>query len=385
MEYWGYWDLHKKGELVPVIVTFCQGQILKVQRSPYPFNSLPFVIIQYMPQKNSNYGQPDGYLLDDSQAITGAITRGMIDLLGKSANGQIGTKQGALDPANHIRFQRGEDYTFRPDVNPSELVYQHQYPDIPQSALTMLQLQQQEAESLTGVNTFGQGVSSNSFGNGSATAARGAISMSERRESGMLRRIASGLESVAKLIVAMNHKFLEPEFVSVITDAPYIGSQDYSYGVDISISIRTAEADIQSADDLAFLLQTIGNTLDPSFTQMITSKIARLKGLPELADEIANFKPAPDPVAQELQQIQLETAKAELMNKQMTGQLLQAQITSEAEKARKLGSEADKLNLEFIEEESGTNHERAKELLGEQAKANMYHTALKADLEKSKK
>ena len=373
MEYWGYWDLEDTGTLTPIVVTFAQGKILKIVESPYPDGKLPFVLVHYLPVRKSNYGEPDGMLLTDSQQITGAVTRGIIDILGKSASGQIGYKANALDAANTLRMQRGEDYVFRADIDPREIMFQHTYPEIPNAAINMINMQQQEAESLTGVNTFGQGVSGASLGNGSAASAQGAINYAAKRESGMLRRLASGLEKVAKKIILMNHVFLEPEYVMGITNKEYVTPKLTEGLVDVKVVIRTAEADNASANDLAFLLQTIGNTLDPSFTQLIVSKIAKLKGLPDLSEEIANYQPAPDPMQQEIAQIQLESAKAEL-------QLVTMKIETEKNKARQLGAEADRTNLEFVEEETGTNHARQLELLSKQAESNMYLSALKAKL-----
>ena len=381
-EYFGYWNTGESS-LTPIIITFCQGQIIRAIKSPYPFSELPFVLIKYMPVRNTNMGQPDGYLLKDSQQIGGAITRGIITLLGKSANGQTGYRQNALDGANLLKFQKGEDYVFRADANPNDIVYQHIYPEIPNSAITMLTMQQQEAESLTGINTFGQGLATGSLGDGSAAAANGVMNYASKRESGIIRRIAAGLEQIGKLIIQMNRVFLEPIFVEDITDRVYIPSDTEKY-VDCKINIRTAEADEKAAADLAFLLQTIGNTLDPSFTQMIVSEIAKLKGLHALSDKVKTFKPEPDPAVVEQQEIQMELLRVQLANEQAKGELLKAQIISEQEKARKTGADADLINLEFIEEERGVNHERKKELVQVQAQSNMYHTALKAKVEGKK-
>lgn len=378
-EYYGYWET-ESGDLKPIIVTFAQGQILRVIESPYPFSTLPFALFVYMPIRNVAQGQPDAYLLKDSQQISGAITRGVIDLLGKSANGQTGYKQNALDSANLLKFQRGEDYVFRADSNPNEVIFQHIYPEIPNSALTMLQLQQQEAESLTGINTFGQGMATNSLGDGSAAAAKGVMSYSAKREAGIIRRIAAGLNQIGKLLLEMNRVFLDPEFIMAITDQPYVEPVGYDALVDVRINIRTAEADQASASDLAFLLQTIGNTLDPSFTQMIVAEIAKLKGLHALSDKIKFFKPEPNPMAEQQQQMQMSLLQAQLQNEQLKAKMMEAQLTTEGEKSRKLGAEADRTNLEFIEEERGVNHERALELIAKQAEGNMYHSALKQRL-----
>lgn len=78
----------------------------------------------------------------------------MIDLLGKSANSQTGVAAGMLDSVNRKRFEKGLDYQFNPAMPPQNGIFQHVYPEIPQSAFLMIQNMQQEAESLTGVRAF---------------------------------------------------------------------------------------------------------------------------------------------------------------------------------------------------------------------------------------
>lgn len=158
LEYWGYWDIQDKDELVPIVITFVNDTIIKEVVNPFPMDRLPFEIIQLLPVRGSNYGQPDGVLLEDNQRITGALMRGMIDLMGKSAIGQVGYAESALDAVNKLKFMRGENYAFRDDVDPSKLMYQHSYPEIPTSALNLMAQLSQEAESLTGVNTLGQDI-----------------------------------------------------------------------------------------------------------------------------------------------------------------------------------------------------------------------------------
>ena len=74
-------------------------------------------------------------LLEDNQKILGAVTRGAIDLLAKSANSQTGVAKGLLDSTNRIRFRNGDDYEYNPNGNPQSSIYMHKYPEIPQSAM----------------------------------------------------------------------------------------------------------------------------------------------------------------------------------------------------------------------------------------------------------
>ena len=103
-EYWGYYDIHANGELVPFVATWIDGVLIQMEESPFPDKKLPFVVVPFMPIKKSVYGEPDGELLTENQQILGAVTRGMIDLMGRSANAQQGIPKGFLDAPNRRRY-----------------------------------------------------------------------------------------------------------------------------------------------------------------------------------------------------------------------------------------------------------------------------------------
>jgi len=66
-EYWGYWDIHKNGQVVPIIATWVGKVMIRMEENPFPFDGLPFSIAKYMPRKNEIYGEPDGELLQENQ------------------------------------------------------------------------------------------------------------------------------------------------------------------------------------------------------------------------------------------------------------------------------------------------------------------------------
>lgn len=78
------------------------------------------------------------------------------------------------------------------------------------------------------------------------------------------------------------------------------------------LSISTAETDNMKAQELSFMLQTIGNSMDFSMTQMILSDIARLRDMSDLAKRIEQYKPQPDPMAQQKAMLELELLKAQI-------------------------------------------------------------------------
>lgn len=217
-EYWGYYDITGKGEeLTPIVATWIGNVMIRMERNPFPDQKLPFVVIPYLPIKRELYGEPDAELLEDNQRILGAVSRGMIDLLGRSANGQQGFAKGMLDVVNRRRFEAGQDYEFNPNVSPAAGHIEHKYPEIPNSALTMVTLQNQEAESLTGVKSFGGGMSGEAYGD-VAAGIRGVLDAASKREMAILRRIAKGVVDIGRKITSMNGEFLSEKEIVLITN-----------------------------------------------------------------------------------------------------------------------------------------------------------------------
>lgn len=363
-EYWGWYDVGGNDELVPIVATWVGDTMVRMEETPYPDKELPIVIVPYLPVKKSITGEPDAELLEENQAILGAVTRGMIDLMGRSANGQTGFAKGMLDVVNKRRYDKGLDYDFNPGMHPQNSIYHHQYPEIPNSALTMLSLQNQEAEALSGVKAFSGGLSGAAYGD-VAAGIRGMLDAASKREMAILRRLAKGIEDIGRKIISMNQVFLSEEETIRITNEEFVKvrREDLAGQYDVEVDIATAEVEEAQAQDLSFMLQTIGNSMDPAMMRMILSQIAKLKRMPELAKMIETFEPKPDPVAQKMQEIELAKLQAEL-----------DEVTSKAElnraRARRELATADIQDLDFVEQETGTKHARAVDLHGAQAEAN---------------
>lgn len=363
-EYWGYYDVVGNDSLVPIVATWIGNTMIRMEENPYPDGKLPFVFIPYLPVLRSVYGEPDAALLEDNQRIVGAITRGMIDLLGKSANGQQGMAKGMLDSVNQRKFEAGDNYQFNPGFNPIQSYVEHKYPEIPQTAFLLLQLQNHEAESLTGIKAFSGGISGDAYGQ-VAAGIRGALDSSSKREMAILRRIAKGVSEVGNKIIAMNAEFLSETEVVRITNKGFIPikREDLKGNFDLKVDIATAEIDNAKAQDLGFMLQTIGPNLDPLLTTSILAEIADLKRMPALAEKLRRWKPQPDPMEEQMKQLQLQ-------EQQLKNQKLQSEIALNSAKANdtQANTQIDMMNAE--QELSGVKHRRDMEKQQAQARAN---------------
>ena len=369
-EYWGFRDIDGSGVVKPIVAAWVGDVLIRMELNPYPDQKLPFIVVPYLPVRKATHGEPDGALLEDNQKIIGAVTRGMIDIMGKSANGQTGMRKDMLDVANKRKFEKGLDYEFNANVDPAMGVYMHKYPEIPQSAQFMLQMQNMEAESLTGVRAFYQGVNSSSLGE-VAAGIRGALDAASKREMAILRRLSTGIIKLGRKIIAMNQAWLSEEEVVRITEEEFVPVRrdDLAGNIDLELSISTAEEDNNKAQELAFMLQTMGNNMAPEMSRLILADIARLRKMPDLAKQIEEYQPQPDPIAQKQAELQVALMEAELAEKQSIIALNQAKIQTEAARANHLNSQADLADLDFVEQESGVKQERDLQKQGAQAAA----------------
>lgn len=377
-ELWTFWDINNDGILVPIVVTYIGDIIIRMDVNPFPDQKLPFVVVPYLPVKRELYGEPDAELLEDNQKILGAVMRGTIDLLGRSANGQQGFAKGMLDPLNKRRYENGQDYEFNPNSNPQMGLIEHKYPELPQSAMLMLGMQNQEAEALTGVKSFGGGLSGEAYGD-VAAGIRGVLDAASKREMAILRRLAQGMKQIGDKIIAMNAVFLSEEEVVRVTNSQFvtIKREDLAGNFDLIVDISTAEVDAAQAEKLAFMLQTMGPNMDFGMTQLILAEIAKLHRMPELRQKILEFQPQPDPLAVKKAELEIVKLEAEIAKLQTDAGLNQARTT-------KTEAEAMAVDVDTAETQDGTKHGRELEKLQGQAEGNKELEVTKALLKTKK-
>lgn len=377
-EYWGFYDIKGDGVLVPIVATWVGNVMIRMEENPFPDQKIPVVAVPYMPIRKSVTGETDAELLSDNQQIIGAISRGLIDSIARTANGQRGFAKNMLDLANRRKFENGEDYEFNPGTDPRMGIVEHKFGEVSQSALAILEMQNNEAESLTGVKAFTGGMSGDAYGK-VASGIRGMLDAASKREMGILRRLAQGMVKIGKKIIAMNAVFLTEEEVIRVTNSEYITikREDLKGNFDIKVDISTPEVDEAKAQDLAFMIQTNGNNMDPEMRNRIFAEIAELKRQPKLAHDLRNWKPTPDPLAEraklaEIMKMEAEAQSIQLENQkiQFEIQKLQADTQLSMAKAREASANADLKDLDFVETESGTKHAREKDKIESQARSN---------------
>ena len=324
-----------------------------------------------LPIKGSPFGESDAELLDNNQRIIGAVIRGMIDLMARSANAQRGMAKNMLDTVNRRRFESGMDYEFNPNAHPANSMIEHKFPEIPNSAMNMVTMFNADSESLTGMKVFDDGLTGSSLGP-TAAGAKGVLGAASRREMGILRRLAYGLAKVGKKIAAMNQEFLSEEEVVRVTNDKFVKiNPDNIQGVfDFTVEIATTDEDEARAGRLEFMLQTLGNNVDFGITKMLLAEVAKLRRMPALAHQLKNFQPEPDPLVVQEQQLKIALLQAQVRQAEAAAAENEAQADYHRARAELARAQRDMTDLNYVEQETGTTHARDVDKVSAQARAN---------------
>ena len=365
-EYWGYYDVNGDGEVEPIVCVWVNNTIIRLETNPYPDGKPPFVIVPFDSVPFQMFGEALAEIIGDNQKVKTAITRGIIDNMAQSNNGQMGFARGALDDNNRRKFLRGDNFEYNGNMSQ---FWQGSYNQIPSSAFDMIGLQNNEIESQTGVKSFSGGITGSALG-GTATGARGALDATSVRRTALVRNIAENMiKPLMRKWLAYFGEFMEPEEVVRVTNQEFVPIQkdDVLGQFDIEITVSTAEDNSARAEQYSFLLQTLGNNLPFELSQKVLAKIAKLARDPELEKGILEYKQEPDPVAEQMKQIAIEKAqlendelrakierdKARAAEDRLDAQVKLAKMEAERARARKLNSDADMVDLSYIDRDHG--------------------------------
>lgn len=374
-EYWGNYDINGDGIAEPIVCAWVNDVIIRLQSNPYPDGKPPFIVVPFNSIPFKIHGEANAELIGDNQKVKTAIIRGIIDNMAQSNNGQVAVRKGALDQINRKKFIAGQNFEFNGTPND---FWQGNYNSIPGSAFDMIGLMNNEIESITGTKSFSGGINGGSLG-ATATGARGALDATATRRMNIVRNIAENLvKPLIRKWMAYNSEFLEDEEVVRVTNEEFVPVRrdDLDGRIDLDITISTAEDNAAKSQELSFLLQTLGPNEDPEIRRHIMADIMELMRMPDQAKRIRDYQPKPDPVQEQLKQLELQRLvlenqklEAEIADKMaranentIDAELKKNKAAVEAAKARKLTSEADMTDLKFIKEDEGYGHMERMEL-----------------------
>ena len=376
-EYWGNYDVNEDGIAEPIVCAWVGKTIIRLESNPYPDKRPPFIVVPFNSVPFQLFGEANAEMIGDNQKIKTAIYRGIIDNMSLSNNGQKGIRKNSLDPVNRTRFFNGENFEF--NGSPADF-WDGNFNAINNSVFNVVQMQNNEIESLTGTKGFSGGITGASLGP-TATGARGALDATSTRRLDIVRNIAENLvKPLMRKWMAYNSEFLLEEQVMRITNEEFvpIRRDDLAGRIDIDISVATAEDNAAKAQELSFLLQTVGPNEDPTVRRTIMAEIARLQKMPELAKKLESYQPQPDPMAMKQAELQIALLQAQVANErakagenQVDIELKKAKTVNEMAKAKNVSSDADLKDLSFLERERGIDKEHELKKQGNEAMLKM--------------
>lgn len=361
-EYWGNYDLNGDGIAEPIVCAWVDNLVIRLEENPYPDKKPPFLIVPLLPIPFQLFGEANAEVLGDIQRINTAITRGIIDNMAQSNNAQIGFPKGVLDPINQERMLKGQNFVMNTN-SPKDSIWVGSFNPLPNTIFNMLQLNNESAQSLTGVNIFGTNQTTDMLGSNSASS-RGVLDGGNLRKLMIVKNIAENLiKPLMRKWLEYDAELLPPETVvrSTINEEEFeVVRRDDLYGtIDIDISISTNEDNAAKARELAFLMQTIGPNEDPKVRQMLMAEIANLHKMHDLAHRIENYQPQPDPLQQELLMAQIENLKAQTQEllasagkQQADTGLKEAKTGVEQAKAQSVSKDINLKDLDFYQKQN---------------------------------
>jgi hypothetical protein len=374
-EYWGNYDVNGDGVAEPIVCAWVNDTVIRLQGNPYPDKKPPFIVVPFNKVPFELYGEANAELISDNQKVKTAVIRGIINNMAQSNNGQKGIRKGALDANNRIKFFAGKNFEFNNSVND---FWDGSYNQIPGSAFEMLNKMDNDIESITGVKGFNGGISGNSIGS-TATSARGAMDAINVRRMNIVRNISENLvKPLIRKWMSYNAEFLSDEEVVRITNDQFvqIKKDDLDGRIDIDIQVATAEDNAAKVQELSFMMQTLGQSMNDEMRNMLLAEIAKKQNIPEIAEKIESMETGPSEYEQQMQQIMLERER--LTNKNLEADIYVKQARAAEDhsdrekrleearllraKTRNLDAVSDIKDIEFIRKEEGVDHKEKMEI-----------------------
>lgn len=317
-EYWGEWDINGDGTTEAIVATWIGKTLIRLEENPFPHKQIPFSIAAYMPKKGELRGQPDAELLVENQNIIGNMMRAANDITTTKAIGQkLVNEQLFSNASEWDAYKAGNDARFQANMDPKSAIYQANVEKVDSSLFQMIDLYMNDAAAITG-SKGGSGNTTGAYQN--VDAVRSSMDSSAKRELGILRRLTlQCFNDMGRKTIINQQVYASQEETLRITNTEFavVRREDLAGEFDLSIDVSTPEAENEKAEKLNMLMQTNAASMDPNMSKIIYAKIATLWKEPGLAKQIEEYEPQPDPMAEEMKQIQLETAKLQMQKVQM--------------------------------------------------------------------
>lgn len=359
-EYWGVFDIKGTGIAEPIVASWVGDTLIQLESNPLPGQGLPFLLLKNNPTPFKINGEASVELVSDNQKITTAIKRGILDNMAGSNNAQKGVRKGALDSRNMKRFLNGSNFEYNGASND---FFEGSYNQIPGSVFSVLEMVNNESESMLGVKAFSGGINGSGLGN-TARAAGGVLDAVSVRRLDIVRNIAENLiKPLMRKWMAYNAEFLQEEEIVRMTNDEFvpIKRDDLKGLIDVEIEVSTAEDNASKGQELSFLLQTLGQGMDVGMKNLLMAQIAKLHKMPDLAKQLEEYQPQPDPYIEKMKELEMQKLMSEIRERDSRAeenavdiQVKTAKAMLDQAKAGNIQSDTDLKDLDFTRTAEGS-------------------------------
>jgi hypothetical protein len=350
IEYWGEYDLDGSGTNQQIVCAWIKNTdtILRLDKNPYPDNSIPFVSCQYGFEPFTVWGMGLGDILGDGQQIHTAIMRGFIDNMSLSNNGQKFFQKGAIDYINLGKLQRGEKYI---ELNNLNGMTDGTYNQIPSSSFNVYDMITKENELLSGANSQMEGIDSATIGR-TASGVNQVMGAAQRHMVVIVRIIAEMYKDMFTKWASYNSEFLDDEQAFEIAgQLAGLDKDKLSGDINIEMNINLDSMNSQKLQQINMLLQqsqTLGQAVPPMVIPLLVAEIFEGFGKYEYAKQIREYQPEPDPMQQQIQQLEMQKLQMEIAKLQAEVELTQAKAVESESKAIESQSRADNTDMNTL-------------------------------------
>lgn len=354
-EYWGYWDIDGTNKLKPIVASWINDTLVRMEENPYPHKKIPYVFGQYSPIKNEIWGEPNAELLKNDQDSLSTVTRAMQDITSENAVGQEFIDESMFsNPVQRDNYNKGRTVFTKKGINPKDAIHRKSVEPVPTVLFDMLQMYSSEANKITGILDY-YGKKETSFK--SSNNLDLPDDAASNREMSVLRRFTSMFAELGTMTLAMNKEFLLPDSMTVNDDGSFGKVEDVvglegMYGV--SVEIATPRLNNAKATRIVTMMQTNAANMSPELAGLHYKKIADLWNIDDLSDAIMD-EINKEPTEQEkmLQQLQLE-------NVQLENKKLQLELLKMAKDMEESDSRIRERDFRYTNEESQADIVRKK-------------------------
>lgn len=388
-EYWGVFDMDGDGINEPIVASVARytddsdGVILRMERNPFPLGKIPFIIIPLYDVEYELYGSGIMDLVDDEQRVMTAIVRGIIDNMAKSNNGQTFFKKNALDVVNLNRLRRGDPFV---EINTTDsinnAVTTGNFNQLPPALFNFWSIVDQQSEVMTGVLKTMQGLPGSELKASTSNFAT-MMSQSQIRLLDITNNLTSGLKKMFMMWTYMAMENLSDDEIQDITGInlaelkvkeskklqlqfglidpsgqPTVDQDTFDSAMilifseiqdmfdtkdvkfDIDLRVGTDGLKQIRIQQLSMFMQQAAplvevGAVDPESIKKLIAKLAENMDMPDIAHDIRTYTPKPDPVQQQMMQLEMALKAAEVKKSEALAANAMARTQNVAVKTQK--------------------------------------------------